>query len=97
MKKIALAVATAAAALTTVSVGTVPAKAETFQVAQAVDVQVGRDRDDRVIRREHREPGVSVGIGERGLRVGPREHCRTVVTHIERGGRSITQRERRCD
>ncbi|SRR5713101_2646815 len=46
MMKIALAVAAAAALLTTAPLVT-PAKAQGVKMAQGVDVQVGRDRDDR--------------------------------------------------
>ena len=46
--------------------------------------------------REHR-PGVTVGVGPGGVHIGPREHCRFVTTTIQRGDRTITHRERRCD
>jgi len=46
MMKITLAVAAAAAVLTTAPLAT-PAKAQGVKMAQGVDVQIGRDRDDR--------------------------------------------------
>ena len=98
MSKIALAAGTAAVVLTTASllIGATPAKAENAKVAQGVDVQIGRDRDDRDHRR--RDPDVTVGVGPGGITVGPRDHCRTVTTTIERDdGRKITRKERRCD
>ena len=50
MIKIAFALAAAGAVLMTAPllVGTVPAKAQNVTMAQGVDVQIGRDRDDRV-------------------------------------------------
>jgi hypothetical protein len=54
MKKIALAVATAAAIFTAAPlfVGAIPAQAEGLRMAQApnIDVQIGRDRDDKSVR-----------------------------------------------
>ena len=89
MMKIAFVAAAAVAVLTTAPV-TTPVK------AQGVDVQLGRDRDDGF--RHRRDSDVTVGVGPGGLRVGPREHCRTVTTRIERDdGRMITRKERRCD
>ena len=88
MIKIAFIAAAAVAVLTTAPVIT-PAK------AQGVDVQLGRDRDRDFDRRRN---DYTVGIGPGGVRVGPREHCRTVTTRVERDdGRMITRRERRCD
>jgi len=49
MMKITLAVAAAAAVLTTAPLAT-PAKAQGVKMAQGVDVQIGRDRDDRYYR-----------------------------------------------
>jgi hypothetical protein len=87
MMKIAFVAAAAVAVLTTAPV-TTPVK------AQGVDVQLGRDRDDGF--RHRRDSDVTVGVGPGGL--GPREHCRTVTTRIERDdGRMITRKERRCD
>ena len=48
MMKIALAVAAAAAMLTTGPIVT-PADAQGIKMAQGVDVQIGRDRDDRLL------------------------------------------------
>jgi hypothetical protein len=81
-------------------VGSIPAKAENLKVAQAgVDVQIGRDRDERSRRDRRREDGdLTVGFGPRGVVVGPRQRCHTVTTTVERDdGREVTRRERRCD
>jgi len=87
--KIALAVAAAAAVLTTAPLVT-PAK------AQGVDVQIGRDRYDRYDR--DRRSDTTVGLGPGGVTIGPRQRCRMETTTIERDdGRMITRRERRCD
>ena len=81
-------IATAAVAVLTTAPLTIPTK------AQGIDVQVGRDRD----RYDDRRNDYTVGIGPGGVIVGPRHHCRTVTTRIERDdGRMITRRERRCD
>jgi len=89
MMKIALAVAAAAAVLTTAPLVT-PAK------AQGVDVQIGRDRYDRYDR--DRRSDTTVGLGPGGVTIGPRQRCRMETTTIERDdGRTITRRERRCD
>jgi hypothetical protein len=94
MMKIALAMAAAAAVLTTAPLAT-PTKAEELKMAQ-VDVQIGRDRYDRYDRDRGRD-GATVGIGPGGVTVGPRQRCRMVTTTVERGDRTITRRERRCD
>ena len=99
MMKIALAVAAAAAVLTTAPLFT-PAKAQGVKLAQGVDVQVGRDRDDRYYRerRGRYDSDTTVGIGPGGVTVGPQQRCRMVTTTAERDdGRRITRRERRCD
>lgn len=95
MMKIALAVAAAAAVLTTAPLVT-PVK------AQGVDVQVGRDRDYdrdrdyRYDRRRHYDSGTTVGVGPGGVTIGKR--CRYETTTIDRDdGRRITRREKRCD
>jgi len=98
MRTIMFAVAAATLAFTAAPIfGQLSAKAEGIQTAQ-VDVQVGpRDRDhDRDIHRD-RDRDLTIGVGPGGVRVGPREHCRTVVSRVEREGRTITTRERRCD
>jgi hypothetical protein len=96
MRTIMLAVATAAVAFVTAPMfGNPPAKAEGVQIAQ-VDVQVDRDRRDRDEHRD-RDRDLTVGVGPGGIRVGPGNHCRMVTTTVQRGGRSITTRERRCD
>jgi hypothetical protein len=101
MMKIALAVAAAAAVLTTAPLVT-PVKA--VEMAQGVDVQIGRDRDDRYDRdrydrdrRQRFDSDTTVGIGPGGVTVGPRQRCRIETTTIERDGRWITREERRCD
>ena len=97
MMKIALAVAAAAAMLTTAPLVT-PAMAQGVKMAQGVDVQIGRDRDDRYRDRRRYDSDTTVGIGSGGVTIGPRQRCRMETTTIERDdGRSITRRERRCD
>jgi hypothetical protein len=101
MMKIALAVAAAAALLTTAPLVT-PAKA--VKVAPGVDVQIGRDRDDRYDRdrrqqfdRQRFDSDTTVGIGQGGLTIGPSQRCRMETTTNERDGRWITREERRCE
>ena len=98
MMKITLVVAAAAAVLTTAPLAT-PAKAQGVKMAQGVDVQIGRDRSDRSDRydRDRRRDDATVGIGPGGVTIGPRQRCRMVTTTVERGDRTITRRERRCD
>jgi hypothetical protein len=99
MMKIALAVAAAAALLTTAPF-VAPAEAQGVNMAQGVDVQIGRDRDDRYDRDRRRryDSDTTVGVGPGGVTVGPRQRCCMVTTTIERDdGRRITRRERRCD
>jgi hypothetical protein len=94
MMKITLAVATAAAVLTTAPIAT-PVNAQDLKMAQGVDVQIGRDRDRD---RRRNDADVTVGVGPGGVTVGPRQRCRMVTTTIQRDdGRSITRRERHCD
>jgi hypothetical protein len=93
MMRIALALAAAAVVLTTAPV-TTSTKAQDLKMAQ-VDVQIGRDRDRYDRRRYDSDPTVRVGPG--GVTVGPRGRCRTVTTTVERRGRTVTRRERRCD
>jgi len=98
MVKITLAVAAAVALLTTAPLVT-PAKAQGVKMAQGVDVQIGRDRDDRYSRDRRRyDSDTTVGVGPGGVTIGPRQRCRMETTTIERDdGRRITRRERRCD
>ena len=100
MMKMTLAAATATAMIAVAPwfAGSVPAKAEGLQLAQGVDVQIGRDRDEKA-RRDRRDEGadVTIGVGPKGLVVGPQEKCKTVTTTVERDGRKETSRERRCD
>jgi hypothetical protein len=95
MMKIAFVLAGAAAVLTTTPSAT-PTKAQELKMAQGVDVRIGRDRYDRYDRDRGRE-GATVGVGPGGVTIGPRQRCRMVTTRIERGDRTITRRERRCD
>jgi hypothetical protein len=97
MLKIALAMAAAAAVLTTAP-PVIPANAQGVKTAQ-VDVQIGRDRDDRYDRDRRRyDSDTTVGVGPGGVTVGPRQRCRMETTTVERDdGRRITRRERRCD
>jgi len=101
MMKIALVVAAAAAAVLTTAPLVTPAKAQGVKMAQGVDVQIGRDRDDRYDRDRRRgryDSDATVGLGPGGVTIGPRQHCRMETTTIERDdGRRITRRERRCD
>ena len=98
MKMIVLFVATAAALSMAAPLfaGSISSNAGSFQIAQGgVDVQVGPDRDHD---RDRRDSGVTVGVGPGGVRVGPREHCRTVTTTVQRDdGRTVRRRERQCD
>jgi len=97
--KIALAVAAVAAVLTTASL-VAPAKAQGVKMAQGVDVQIGRDRDDDYYRDRRRgyDSDATVGVGPGDVTIGPRQRCRMETTTIERDdGRSITRRERVCD
>ena len=98
MMKIAFVLAAAAAVLTTAPPAT-PAKAQDFKMAQGVDVQIGRDRDDRYYRDRRRyDSDTTVGVGPGGVTIGPRQRCRMETTTIERDdGRRITRRERRCN
>ena len=98
MMRIALAAVTAAVVFTAapLCVGATPAKAASLKLAQ-VDVQVGRDRDEGA-RRDRRDSDVTIGVGPRGITVGPKSRCRSVTTTTERDdGRKVTRTERRCD
>jgi hypothetical protein len=92
MMKIAFVLAAATAVLTTSPPAT-PAKAQDLKMAQGVDIQIGRYRYDR----DRGRDDYRVGVGPGGVSIGPRHRCRTVTTTIERGNRTITRRERRCD
>jgi len=63
-----------------------PAKAHGVKIAQGGDVQIGRDRDDRYDsdRRRRYYSDTTVGVGPRGVTVGPRQRCRMVTTTVER-------------
>jgi hypothetical protein len=97
MMKIAFVLAAAAAVLLTTVPAAAPAKAQDLKMAQGVDVQIGRDRSDRYYDRDRRRDDATVGIGPGGVTIGPRQRCRMVTTTVERGDRTITRRERRCD
>lgn len=101
MKRIALAVATAAAVFTAgwSFGGVIPAVAENLRMAQ-LNVPVDRDRNvgEERSNRDRRDSGVTVGVGPGGIVVRPKEHCRTVTTTVERDdGRRVTRKERVCD
>jgi hypothetical protein len=98
MMKISFVVAVAAAMLMSAPllVG-IPAEAQNLKMAQAVDVQIGRDREYRDHRRRN-DSDITVGVGPGGVTVGPRRNCRMVTMTVERAdGRTTTRRERRCD
>ena len=98
MIKLVLAMTAAAALLTTAPLVT-SAKAAGVKMAQGVDVQVGRDREDRYDRDRHRryDSDSTVGVGAGGVTIGPRQRCRMETTTVERDdGRRITRKERRC-
>ena len=99
MMKIAFVLAAATAMLLMTVPAAAPTKAQELKMAQGVDVQIGRDRDDRYYRDRRRyDSDTTVGIGSGGVTIGPRQHCRMVTTTVERDdGRMITRRERRCD
>src|SRR5258708_23420850 len=94
-KRIALAVATIAAVVTAAPlfVGVNPAKAENLKMAQVgVDVQVGRDRDERVYRdrdrdRDRRDSDLTFGFGPPGIAVGPPHRGPTASTTVHSGDR----------
>src|SRR3981081_3881427 len=93
MMKIAFVVA--AAVLTTVPLVT-PAKAQGVKLAQ-VDMQTGLHIDDPAhYSRDRRryDSNATVGIGQSGVTIGPRQRCRMETTTIKRDdGRRITRRE----
>ena len=99
MMKFALAAAAAAAMFTSAPsfAGSSSDQGQILTLAQAtIEVPIGRDRDDR--RYRNRRDDVTVGVGPSGVRVGPRERCRTVTTMTERDdGRRVKRTERRCD
>jgi hypothetical protein len=93
-----LTLAAAAAALLTTAPLVIPANAEGVKMAQGVDVQVGRDRDDRYRDRGRYDSDTTVGVGAGGVTIGPRQRCRMkTITIMRDDGRRITRRERRCD
>jgi len=102
MRTILLAAVTAAAfcvpAASTINAApaSAPASASGLQAAQNVQVEPYRDRDRD---RDYRDRNdVTIGVGPGWVRVGPREHCRTVTTTVTRDdGRTVTRKERRCD
>lgn len=99
MSKIALVLAATAAALTTTPFA-IPANAQGIKMAQGVDVQIGRNRDDRdrdYRARDRYDHDTTVGVGPGGVTVGPRQRCRRETVTVERDGRMVTRRERRCD
>ena len=99
MMKITLAVAAAAAVLTTAPLVT-PAKAQGVKMAQ-VDMQTGLHVDDPAhYSRDRRryDSNATVGVGPGGVTIAPRQSCRVETTTIKRDdGRRITRRERVCN
>ena len=93
MMKVALAVAVAAALLTTAPLVT-PAKAQVNMQGRHFD-----DRDPGAFYRERRRGyDATAGVGPGGITIGPRQRCHMETTTTERDdGRRITRRERRCD
>jgi hypothetical protein len=85
MQKITLAVATAAAMMMAapLMVGSIPAKAESLKMAQ-IDVQVGRDRDEKVIHRDRDEKVIVRDRDERFHR--ERHHDKDVTVGIGSSG-----------
>jgi hypothetical protein len=100
MMKIALAVAVAAAVLTTLTLVT-PAKAQGVKTAQ-VDMRTGRHLDDRDPGDQSDRRGynsdTTVGVSPGGVTIGSGQRCRTVATTVQGGdGRMIRRKVRRCD
>ena len=94
MMKIAFVLAAATAMLLMTVPAAAPTKAQELKMAQGVDVQIGRDRDDRYDRDRRRryDSDTTVGVGSGGVTVGPRQRCRMETTTIERDdGRRITR------
>jgi hypothetical protein len=81
------------------------------QIGRDRDEKVGRDRDEKIgrdrdensrrdredTRRDEGGKNLTIGVGPKGIEVGPKERCKTVTTTVERDGRKETSRERRCD
>jgi hypothetical protein len=93
MMKIALAVAAAAAVLTTAPLVT-PAKAQVDMTGRHLDERGPLYESDR---RGRYDSDATVGVGPGGVTIGRRQRCRMETATIERDdGRRITRRERRC-
>ena len=97
MIKIAFTMAAAVTLLSTAAIATPTRAQDGIKMAQGIDVQIGRDRYDDRYYRDRRRNDYGVGVGPGGVYVGPRNRCRMVTTTVERGNRTITRRERRCD
>ena len=99
MTKVVIALAAAVTMFTAAPsfVASTPAQADSIKMAQ-VDVQIGPNRERERARGDRRDRDVDVTVGRRGVEIGPREHCRTVTTTVERDdGRKVKRTERRCD
>ena len=70
-----------------ISRGTIPAETQNLKIAQGVDVQIGRNRDNSY-RRQRNDSDTTVCVGPGGITIGPgqRQDCRMVTTTVERGG-----------
>ena len=91
MRISALAMATVAAVSMMAPLSSVPARADSIQLAQVgVEIDVGRPRGGVVIEERHRRPGVVI-------ETEGRRNCRTVtVTERERGV-TVSRTRRVCD
>jgi hypothetical protein len=100
------ATAAAAATLLAVSFPVTPgntqdsgSSGQQLRLAQGIDIQIGRDRDDGS-RRRYNDSDSTVGIGPGGITLEPRrrDNCRTVTTTVQQDdGRMITRQVLRCD
>ena len=93
MKRMMLAIATAAAVLTTAPLLAGTARAEFIRLAQAdIDVRIGPRGPGVVIDEPHRRRDIEVETEGRSLR-----DCRSVTVREWRNGVRVTRTERRCD
>src|SRR5216683_3233914 len=91
MMKIALVVAAAAAAVLTTAPLVTPAKAQGVKMAQGVDVQIGRDRDDRYDRDRRRRSDSDVTVG---VVVSPSAHDSAAAWRLPRLNGTTAARSR---
>jgi len=93
MKRMMLAIATAAAVLTTAPLLAGTARADSTRLAQAdVDVRIGPRGPGVVIDEPRRRRDVEIETEGRTLR-----DCRSVTVREWRNGVRVTRTERRCD